>query len=198
MMKLRKAFVWIIVVIVAIALGIGIGMYMNREKLQRNNSNNVVYDNLVTDNLVENGIEISEASAIEEEKTTPNTLMIYKTYYTKCQHYINEYQNIDASDVNLNQEDLQEKYREWSVTSFEAGQVVLEREENDFCNEHYRLKLEDGKIVIYQLDEDENETEYEQTEIASEYLTEEDILKLKEGITVYGKENLMAVLEDYE
>ena len=33
---------------------------------------------------------------------------------------------------------------------------------------------------------------------SNEYLTNEDILKLTEGIVVYGKENLSSVLEDYE
>ena len=35
-------------------------------------------------------------------------------------------------------------------------------------------------------------------EPTQEFLTEEDILRLKEGITVYGKENLTSTIEDYE
>ena len=43
-----------------------------------------------------------------------------------------------------------------------------------------------------------NETEYLQTEITTEYLTNEDILKLTTGIEVYGKEKLTSTIEDYE
>ena len=39
---------------------------------------------------------------------------------------------------------------------------------------------------------------YEQTGITTEYLTNEDILKLTTGIEVYGKENLSSTMEDYE
>ena len=74
----------------------------------------------------------------------------------------------------------------------------MSREEELFCNQHYKLKLEDNVIVIYNVDENGIETEYEQTGITSEYLTEEDILKLKTGIYIYGKENLTSAIEDYE
>ena len=197
MMKLKNMWIWIMVGVVAISIGFGIGVFITREE-PKMGSNSAEQEELEAENIVENEVEISETSTAEEEKVTPNTLMIYKTYHTKCQHYINEYENADASDVNLTEEDLREKYREWNITSFNAEQVVLERETEDFCNEHYKLKIVDGKIVIYRLDEKDKEVDSETTEITTEYLTEEDILQLKEGITVYGKENLTAVLEDYE
>lgn len=197
MMNLRKIWIWGAILVVAIAVGFEIGVMITREKTPLA-SDDGMENEWVEENRIENKVEISETASVEEEKTTPNTLMIFKTYYTKCQHYINNYENIDASDVNLTEEDLQEKYREWNISSFQPEQVVLEKETGEFCNEHYRLKLVDGRIVIYQLDEKDNETEYEITEITDEYLTGEDIFQLKEGITVYGEENLTAVLEDYE
>ena len=39
---------------------------------------------------------------------------------------------------------------------------------------------------------------YEQTGITTEYLTEEDILKLTTGIIIFGKENLTSTIEYYE
>ena len=197
MMNLRKIWIWGAILVVAIAVGFEIGVMITREKTPLA-SDDRMENEWVEENRIENEVEISETASVEEEKTTPNTLMIFKTYYTKCQHYINNYENIDASDVNLTEEDLQEKYREWNISSFQPEQVVLEKETGEFCNEHYRLKLVDGRIVIYQLDEKDNETEYEITEITDECLTGEDIFQLKEGITVYGEENLTAVLEDYE
>lgn len=56
----------------------------------------------------------------------------------------------------------------------------------------------DDNIIVFTIDENNYEKEYQKTEITSEYLTDEDIVKLKEGILVYGKENLSSVLEDYE
>ena len=158
---------------------------------------NQAFDNNM---IIQENIEISslEISAVEEEKTTPNTLIIYKTYYTKCKHYIKEYKDIDASLVNLTEKELKEKCREWKIDNFSIEEIELSKEEESFCNEHYKLKLENNAIVIYNVDENGIETEYEHTGITTEYLTEEDILKLTTGIIIFGKENLTYAIEDYE
>ena len=192
----RKVFVGICILII-IVLAIFAGLYL----YDMNNVNKENINNNVTEvNTREENIEITEALEIanQEEKTTPNTLIIYRTYYTKCKHYINEYKDIDISSVNLTEEEIKDKNRDWRIKEFSAEQIVLEKEEEAFCNQHFKLKLIDGNVIIFIIDENGNEAEYQKTEITSEYLTNEDILKLTEGIVVYGKENLSSVLEDYE
>lgn len=184
-------------VILIVLLGIYVG-YRMVGKPEKNTINNVIPQNQMMINTTEN-LEISslEASS-EKEKTTPNTLMIYKTYYTKCQHYIQEYKDIDASLVNCTESEIKEKCRGWKVEKFGAKEIELSKEEELFCNQHYKLKLENKAIVVYNVDENGIETEYEQTGITTEYLTEEDILKLTTGIYIYGKETLTSTIEDYE
>lgn len=194
---MKRIFFTVIFIIIVIALGIFIGIYLY-------NMNNTVkenFDNSITEvNLNENNIEeqnIIEISNVEE-KTTPNTLLIYKTYYTKCNHYINEYKDIDINAVNLSKNELQDLNEGWRMEEFSSEQVILTKEIEDFCGEHFKLKLVDGVVNIYTIDEEGNEAEFESTEITEEYLTNEDILKLKEGILVYGRENLSSTIEDYE
>lgn len=197
MMKLGKKVYIGICILVVIGLGIVVGMYL----YDMNNINEESFDNNTMQvNIEDNMVEVTNTLEImnQDEKTTPNTLMVYTTYYTKCSHYINDYQDIDVTDVNLTEDDLKEKYRNWKISSFSPEQVNFEREVEGFCNQHFKLKMVDDHIIIYQINEDSQETEYEVTEITSEYLTQEDILKLQEGIIVYGKENLSSVLEDYE
>lgn len=192
----RKIFVGICILII-IVLAIFAGLYL----YDMNNVNKENINNNVTEvNTGEENTQITETLEIvnQEEKTTPNTLMIYKIYYTKCKHYINEYKDIDISSVNLTEEEIKDKNRDWRIKEFSAEQIVLEKEEEAFCNQHFKLKLIDGNVIIFIIDENGNEAEYQKTEITSEYLTSEDILKLTEGIVVYGKENLSSVLEDYE
>lgn len=190
-----KKIAIIICIILIILIGVFIGLRIFSNKVE--NGNTVIDNNVVTP---EDNIEISslEASSNDEEKTTPNTLIIYKTYYTKCKHYIQEYKDIDASLVNCTEDELKEKCRGWNIEKFSSEEVEMSKEEELFCNQHYKLKLENNVIVIYNVDENGSETEYEQTGITSEYLTEEDILKLKTGIYIYGKENLTSAIEDYE
>jgi len=183
-------------IVLVILLGIVFGVLIN-------NNDPIVNEPQIVNNAnilaIEENNEISVTqTSVEEEKTTPNTLIIYKTYYTKCMHYIQRYEDIDVSLVNLTQKELKEKTKGWSIEKFSAAEIELTKEEEGFCNEHYKLKLENNVIVIYKIDENGNETEYKQTEITSEYLTNEDILKLNTGIVVYGKENLTNTIEDYE
>ena len=65
-----------------------------------------------------------------------------------------------------------------------------------------KLTLKDALNILSattkSINEDGLETKYENTGITTEYLTNEDILKLTTGIVVYGKENLSNTIEDYE
>lgn len=199
MIYMGKRVIWIIGIILIIILGIWLGIYFydKKEVVQENSiSNNTILQ--VDDNT--NQLDMINTIQIngQEEKTTPNTLMIYKTYYTQCNHYINEYSDIDISAVNLTEDEIKEKNPEWEIEEFSKEQIILKREKEEFCNQHFKLKMVDDKVIIYILDKDNNETEYKRTDITAEYLTQEDVLNLKQGILVYGKENLTSVLEDYE
>lgn len=181
--------------LVIIGFGIFVGFKISESREEK-------YDKAFDNNMIveQQNIEIStlQASSVEEEKTTPNTLIIYKTYYTKCKHYIQKYEDIDTSLVNLTEREFEEKCKDWNVDKFSIEEIELSKEEEAFCNEHYKLKLENNSIVIYSVDENGLEKEYEHTGITTEYLTQQDILQLTTGIIIYGKENLTSTIEDYE
>ncbi len=194
---MNKKIAITISIVSIILLGIVFGYIMSDNNSPTVNENTIMYnDNVLA--LEENENILLIETSVEEERTTPNTLIIYKTYYTKCKHYIKRYEDIDVSLVNLTEKEFKEKTRGWSIEKFSSEEVELSKEEEIFCNEHYKLKLENNVIVIYKIDEVGVETQYEQTGITTEYLTNEDILKLTTGIEVYGKENLSNTMEDYE
>ena len=194
---MKNIFLTIIIIIAVVASGVAVGIYLyNTNNTVKDNFNNESIEITTQENYIEeeNIIEILN----KEEKTTPNTLLIFKTYYTDCKHYINEYKIIDGDLVNLTENEFLNLNKNWKIEDFSPEQIKLYKEVEGFCNEHYKLKLIDGKLIIYRIDEQGEETEYEVTDITEDYLTTEDILKLKEGIFVYGKENLSSTLEDYE
>ena len=133
-----------------------------------------------------------------EEKVAANAILILKKYYTKCDHTINEYVELPKELVNLTKEQVQEKYSDWEVIGFEKGKITLYKEFDDVCGEHFKLKIEDGKVVVYTVNNDRTETLYEKTNISSEYLTETDLLNMQDGLEIYGKEELNQVIEDFE
>ena len=99
----------------------------------------------------------------------------------------------------MTKEELQKQYPEWEVIGFEPNKIILYKEFNDVCGEHFKLKIEDGKINIYLINKDGTETLYEKTNISSEYLTETDLININNGtLEVYGKEELNKTIEDFE
>ena len=89
-------------------------------------------------------------------------------------------------------------YKEFKVETFDKNKLVVSKEENGFCGEHYVLREKDGVIIVNLVNENNEETLYEKTSISSKYLTQTDLINLKDGIRVYGRENLNSFLEDYE
>ena len=75
---------------------------------------------------------------------------------------------------------------------------MLCKEINGYCNEHFFIKLDNQNVNIYRLSTNGEFKKYKETDIVKEYLTEEDIEKLTQGITVYGEGKLSSVLEDFE
>lgn len=195
MIYLKKTIIILICIFFISMIGTFLFIRMDNS-MDIDDENSMILENVIQEEniIISNSIEISE----QEMKTTPNTLIIYKTYYTKCKHFVQDYEDIDILLVNLNEEEFNEKCKNWDIEEFSSEEIVLSQEKEEFCNEHYKLKLENNNIVIYNIDENGIETEYEYTGITTEYLTEEDILKLTAGIYVYGKENLTSTIEDYE
>ena len=135
---------------------------------------------------------------IVEEKITPNTKLVLKKYYSKCNHSTNTYVELPKEFVNLGETELIKKYPEWKIEKFSKEEVVLLKEENSFCNKHYLIKEKEGQIAIYKIKESGEEILKDITNISVEYLPESDLLNLKSGIRVYGEEELNKTLEDYE
>lgn len=187
---------FIIIFIIAIFVGNYIYDSSNKEEntiKSENTSNSIVNQ---VDYSVRNDITINTDS--EEEKISPNATLILKKHYKECDHTIKEYAEIPEEFVNLTKSEIEKEYTEWKVEKFTPLDIILIKEEEGFCNEHFILKEEQGVITVYKIDKQGGESLYDTTGISVEYLTENDKLELKNGIKVYGKEELNSMLENYE
>ncbi len=156
---------------------------------------------IIEDDCTDEYIKEQELKPViaEEKRIAVNAQLILKKYFTQCDHTINEYTEIPEECVNMTKEELQKQYPEWEVIGFEPNKIILYKEFNDVCGEHFKLKIEDGKINIYLINKDGTETLYEKTNISSEYLTETDLININNGtLEVYGKEELNKTIEDFE
>lgn len=194
---------WIIsLIIIVIMIGIVTGIILYNTKQKDKNDNNMIENEInkisekVTDDCINEYIDEIETNS-NEEKISPNCLLILKRYYDECQHTINEYVDIPQDLVNGTEYDLKKEYPYWEIEKFSSTEIVLYKEFNSNCGQHFILKEDNGKITVYKINENSEEV-YEKTEISLEYLSETDKIKIKDGIKVNGIEELNQLLEDFE
>lgn len=133
-----------------------------------------------------------------EEKTTPNTVMILKKRYTDCGHEVSSRATIPEEMVNLSKYEIAEIYPNWILESFSKEEIILTKEVDSFCGEHYLLIEENEEVNIYSVDEEGEKSFKKKADVTLDYLPETDRITLKNGLMVYGTENLNKILEDYE
>lgn len=195
-----RKYTIITIVIIGIILGFFTGVYLYRINQVENERFAEVNQEEINNILNNNNEEILNIikTNTEEEKVSPNCNLILKIYYNKCEHLIEKKEVIEDAVVNMTEQDLREKFCEWEIQKFTPTEIVLYKEINEFCDEHYLLKDKDGYIVIYKLDENNNSELFQITEISTEYLAEKDLENIKQGIRIYTKKELNKILEDFE
>ena len=144
--------------------------------------------------------EAVEQVSSRQEKISSNSSLILKKYYKECGHTINEYLEMLPELVNMTQEEINEELEGWELIGFSSREVILLKEFEGSCDEHFILREEDGIVVIYKILVDGTKQIYEKTEISTEFLPETDLIKMQseDGIQVFSKEELNKILEDFE
>lgn len=141
---------------------------------------------------------IVQANSNNEEKISPNCSFKQETYYKKCGHTIIKSLKVPQDLINLTKNEVEEKYPNWKIDKFSSNEIIISKEEVGECGEHYLIKDNSGKLVIYMINEDGSEIEFEKTDISTEYLTETDRIDIEKGIRVNGKEELNKFIENFE
>lgn len=201
---MKKVYVIIFFCIVFVAISAVLGYYFFKLTVADEPQGSVTIGlEKIEDECTQEGKSLKIENTVvqanaEEKKVSPNAALIIKKYYPECGHTTKDYAEIPQELVNLNEKEVAQYYKDWELKGFSNNEIVLYKEMSGICNEHYILKAEDGVIVIYTVDKDNKETLKERMQISTEYLTEEDLEKLVEGIKIFGKEDLNATIEDFE
>lgn len=170
---MKKTIFFIIIFILISIVGITIGIYISN--LENVKGSQIEYatqmgETKVTDECVEETKDLLETNATQD-KISPNAIIIMEKYYPECNHTTTSYLDVPEDLVNLTQNELKEKYKDWEIKGFSSNEIVIKKEEKGMCGQHYFLQAEDGRIVVYKIDENNNKSIYEKTGILTQYLT---------------------------
>lgn len=189
----KRSIILILFVLVFLA-SIGVGyFYLHTRNDQKKSAK--AEENIITPKAIENEYITTDQS---EEKVSPNANLIATIYYGECGHSKVEVQEVPREVVNLSEDDFKEKFDDWKVDFFSEKQISISKEVPNICPEHYIVGVADGIINIYKINKDGEEELYESTNISLEYLPEKDQEEIQNKIEVIGKENLNALLENYD
>lgn len=168
----------------------------NNKNNTNNKNNNDDNNNIENDDNDENSIIIKTSSG--EEKTTPNTLIIFESYYSKCGHSKIRSEKIANEYVNKTKEEMQKIYSDWEIRSFSGDRIELFKNENSLCGNHYIVKEENGYVTVYNINKDGQEVLSDKTDISTKYLPKDDNDLLKNGIKANSTSQLEQILADFE
>lgn len=160
------------------------------------NGNNSYYDNSENNNNIENSVIVKTSSG--GEKTTPNTTIIFESYYSKCGHSKIRSEKISNEYVNKTEEEMQKIYSDWEIKSFSSDRIELYKNENSLCSNHYIVKEENGYVTVYNINKDGQEVLSDKTDISTKYLPKDDNDLLKNGIKANSASQLEQILADFE
>jgi hypothetical protein len=201
-----KSF-WIGTIIVVIILGITAGIIVHvygderteRATLKQANELSRMKEADLNDKANKNGEnDIIIKTSSGEEKTTPNTLIIFESYYSKCGHSKIRSEKIANEYVNKTKEEMQKIYSDWEIKSFSSDRIELYKNENSLCGNHYIVKEENGYVTVYNINKDGQEVLSDKTDISTKYLPKDDNDLLKNGIKANSTSQLEQILADFE
>ena len=122
--------------------------------------------------------------------------MFYKNKENKNN---NETNNIVTNEVELSSYIEDDCLNEWEDYTSTIQEEIYEASQNISDEDKvYKVKAEDNYIKVYYINKEKEEVLYKVTDISVNYLENEDVEKLKEGIFVTGIQNLNQLLEDFE
>ena len=189
--------------IVAIILGFllsKVWSFMSKSNDEKSGGDTAQAENLVVINNVQGqtrGTVVMQTASLEE-KILPSTKLILEKKFEDCKHTVKTEGELPTEMINLNKEELANKYPDWTIKDFSEDEVILYKLADGLCDEHFVINDDNGVVVVYKLDEDYNKSLYEKTDIYTEYLPTQDINRLKEGIFVYTVSDLNSELENLE
>ena len=194
----KKTIIIIFIIVFIFSIFIGSGIYSFLTKKNKNKENQKESHSSISILDIEEPSYLVEETNANDEKISPNSKLILKKYYKGCGHAVSDYTQIPEEMVNKTAQQIQEEYKDWNLEEFTEKEITLSKYLEGYCNEHYIVKEENEKIVVYEIDKNGEKKLKQKTEIEVKYLPETDRVGLKSGIKVYTKENLNTLLQDFE
>lgn len=185
-------FILFFIAIISVSI---ISMKIGYKMYDDDNKNIIQYKSEVNTDFLNQ--EEKPVNNITVEKITPSTKMVYEYLYkedniTETVEDVPPYFLID-----LTRNDLEANFKDWQVKSFSGREVVLQKALEGESIQHYIIGEYEGYIGVFYEKDINGSNIKEITDIPLESLPKEEQEKIKNGIKITGKRELIKFLESY-
>ena len=162
-------------------------------------------NNNIDDNKVQEEIKTSENNeetntlemVIADNTINESTKMVYQYYY-KNEGTMEESEEVPPYFLlGFDFNDMLEYYPDWQIVSFSGEEVVMRKIVDEKKENSFTITQKDGYIAVYYEDENKGKILYQMTETPISVLTQEEQVRLNDGIVVKGEYELTKILAEY-
>ena len=196
----NKYIIAVFLVLAMMAGGYALGMHIGQERIKENVKNNNEEQGFETMHTARKSAkEITGQELPVIDITTENTLLIFETYYTSCNDKIVEERKAQGDEIGLSRQKIEAKFPDWDVHEFSYARIILTKQLEDYCPNHFVLKDRDGMVVIYMPSEEKNEERnIQQTQISIDKLPPDVQDEIRKGVVMDSLEEVEYFMESLD
>lgn len=198
--KKMNSILVILVMLVMISGGYILGSLVGKERLDKKLSEKREEPGYQTMQSAEqNNKEILGEDVQSLEVTNEDTLLVFEKNYTRCSHKRTEERSAEGYEVGLTIQDFGVKFPGWDIFEFSSEKVILSKEIQDYCPQHFILKDRDGMVVIYMPSEGGSEYDnIQETRIPTEKLPPDVQDEIRSGLVMDSLEEVEHIIENFD
>lgn len=184
--------------VVLLAVGTYVGLNLASNKNKESNLETTAVNNNDDENKNNPNVEIY-TSPFDK---VGDIELVYEDFYTLCGETVKDSNMVYGISLNeLKKEQIAKQKKnntEYIISEETASKLVFRRELQQYCPNHFEVKIENSKVVIYNIVSEGVKTLYKNTEIEEDWVRPELLEELNKGIIVNSKEELNSLIEDIE
>lgn len=181
-----------ILILTVFILLMSVGIYIGMDIFDKKEEKNVIASNTEKIQVYN---EKEENYGIDEEKVM-DVDVSYTDIYPDCGHSIESKEHEADTTMNSVKKSVENKDTGYKLIGETDGVLIYQKVHTGKCMNHFKVILEQGKVVVYRMGENGEFAIYQITEITYEMLREGIAEQLEKGIEVDDLEELLLLLED--